>query len=155
MTKKLISAIFMLLSVQLMWADDAKQIFAEFKDAKNAKYAVYIPCQSIEEQNTDVFNNQTLAEKTNSINTLNLEDCSNKVKKRFIKRIDKLTPDTYEALILSQQVNNKKMLLIRKEGTSIKEVLFIFNHILIQYTGDFEESDIIPLTQEETIKKYD
>lgn len=154
MTKKLISAIFMLLSVQLMWADDAKQIFAEFKDAKNAKY-VSIPCQSIEEQNTDVFNNQTLAEKTNSINTLNLEDCSNKVKKRFIKRIDKLTPDTYEALLLSQQVNNKKMLLIRKEGTSIKEVLFIFNHILIQYTGDFEESDIIPLTQEETIKKYD
>ena len=154
MTKKLISAIFMLLSVQLMWADDAKQIFAEFKDAKNAEY-VSIPGQSIEEQNTEVFNNQTLAEKTNSINTLNLEDCSNKVKKRFIKRIDKLTTDKYETLMLSQQVNNKKMLLIRKEGTSIKEVLFIFNHILIQYTGDFEESDIIPLTQEETIKKYD
>lgn len=154
MTKKLISAIFMLLSVQLMWADDAKQIFAEFKDAKNAEY-VSIPRQSIEEQNTEVFNNQTLAEKTNSINTLNLEDCSNKVKKRFIKRIDKLTTDKYETLMLSQQVNNKKMLLIRKEGTSIKEVLFIFNHILIQYTGDFEESDIIPLTQEETIKKYD
>lgn len=154
MTKKLISTIFMLLSVQLMWADDAKQIFAEFKDAKNAEY-VSIPRQSIEEQNTEVFNNQTLAEKTNSINTLNLEDCSNKVKKRFIKRIDKLTTDKYETLMLSQQVNNKKMLLIRKEGTSIKEVLFIFNHILIQYTGDFEESDIIPLTQEETIKKYD
>ena len=154
MTKKLISTIFMLLSVQLMWADDAKQIFTEFKDAKNAEY-VSIPRQSIEEQNTEVFNNQTLAEKTNSINTLNLEDCRNKIKKRFIKRIDKLTSDKYEALMLSQQVNNKKMLLIRKEGTSIKEVLFIFNHILIQYTGDFEESDIIPLTQEETIKKYD
>ena len=113
------------------------------------------PRQSIEELNADVFNNQTLAEKTNSINTLNLEDCSNKIKKRFIKRIDKLTPDTYEALMLIQKENNKRKLLIRKEGTSIKEVLFIFNHILIQYTGDFEESDIIPLTQEETIKKYD
>lgn len=154
MTKKLISAIFMLLSVQLMWADDAKQIFAEFKDTKNAEY-VSIPRQSIEELNADVFNNQTLAEKTNSINTLNLENCSNKIKKRFIKRIDKLTTDKYETLMLSQQANNKKMLLIRKEETSIKEVLFIFNHILIQYTGDFEESDIIPLTQEETIKKYD
>ena len=150
MTKKLISTIFMLLSIQMSWADDAKQIFAEFKDAKNAEY-VSIPRQSIEELNADVFNNQTLAEKT----TLNLEDCSNKIKKRFIKRIDKLTPDTYEALMLIQKENNKRKLLIRKEGTSIKEVLFIFNHILIQYTGDFEESDIIPLTQEETIKKYD
>ncbi len=154
MKKKLISAIFMLLSIQMSWADDAKQIFAEFKDAKNAEY-VSIPRQSIEELNADVFNNQTLAEKTNSINTLNLENCSNKIKKRFIKRIDKLTTDKYETLMLSQQANNKKMLLIRKEETSIKEVLFIFNHILIQYTGDFEESDIIPLTQEETIKKYD
>ena len=154
MKKKLISAIFMLLSIQMSWADDAKQIFAEFKDAKNAEY-VSIPRQSIEELNADVFNNQTLAEKTNSINTLNLENCSNKIKKRFIKRIDKLTTDKYETLMLSQQANNKKMFLIRKEEKSIKEVLFIFNHILIQYTGDFEESDILPLKKEEKIKKYD
>ena len=154
MTKKLISTIFMLLSIQMSWADDAKQIFAEFKDAKNAEY-VSIPRQSIEEQNTEVFNNQTLAEKTNSINTLNLEDCSDNVKQRFIKHIDKLPSDKYETLMHLQKENNRRKLLIRKEGTSIKEVLFILNHVLIQYTGDFEESDIIPLTQEETIKKYD
>lgn len=36
MMKKLICTALMLLAIQLSWAVNAKQLFAEFKDAENA-----------------------------------------------------------------------------------------------------------------------
>lgn len=165
MMKKLICTALMLLAIQLSWAVNAKQLFAEFKDAENADY-VSIPSLLMkmgrmfmddDEDKSDA--GADLAKKINSMKVLDLEKCSGNVKRRFMKRVNELNTDGYEELMRVNDENEKVKILIREEGTTIKEVLFVCSGpedcALIQFTGDFKESDIEILVKQETEKKHD
>lgn len=154
----------MLLAIQLSWAVNAKQLFNEFKNAENADY-VSIPHLLLkmgqmfmdDEDKSDA--GAELAKKINSMKVLDLEKCSDSVKRRFMKRVDELNTDGYEELMRVNDEDEKVKILIREEGTTIKEMLIVCSSpddcALIQFTGDFKESDIEALVKQETDRKHD
>lgn len=164
MMKKLICTALMLLAIQLSWAVNAKQLFNEFKNAENADY-VSIPSLLLkmgqmfmdDEDKEDA--GADLTKKINSMKVLDLEKCSDSVKRRFMKRVDELNTDGYEELMRVNDKDEKVKILIREEGTTIKEMLIVCsspdNCALIQFTGNFKESDIEALVKQETDRKHD
>lgn len=165
MMKKLICTALMLLAIQLSWAVNAKQLFNEFKNAENADY-VSIPSlllkmgQMFMDDEDKDDTGADLAKKINSMKVLDLEKCSDSVKRRFMKRVNELNTDGYEELMrVNGDEDEKVKILIREEGTTIKEMLIVCSSpddcALIQFTGNFKESDIEALVKQETDRKHD
>lgn len=153
--KKLIGICLLLVVVQTAWAINAKQIFNEFKEAKNAEY-VSIPRflmrlgQAF--ANDEDTEDARLLRSIHSMKVLDLEKCSDGVKRRFMKRIDALNDDKYETLMRVNDEDDKVKILIREEGSNIKEMLIVCSGpddcALIQFKGNFKESDIEALVKQ-------
>lgn len=153
--KKLIGICLLLALVQTAWAINAKQVFNEFKEAKNAEY-VSIPrfLMRIGQAfagDEDSEENR-LVQSIHSMKVLDLEKCSNGVKQRFMKRIDALDTDKYETLMRVNDEEDKVRILVREEGNIIKEMLIVCSGsedcALIQFKGHFSENDINVLIEQ-------
>ena len=87
-----------------------------------------------------------------SMKVLDLEKCSAGVKQRFIERIDALDADQYETLLRVSDEEDKVKILVRGEKEVIKEMLIVCSGsedcALIQFKGNFKESDIDALVQQ-------
>lgn len=153
--KKLIGICLLLVIVQTAWAVNAKQIFNEFKEARNAEY-VSIPrfLMRLGQTFADVEDSEDarLMRSIHSMRVLDLEKCSDGVKSRFMKRIDALDTDKYETLMRVNDEDDKVKILIREEEGNIKEMLIVCSGredcALIQIKGNFKESDIDALVNQ-------
>ena len=70
----------------------------------------------------------------------------------IVKRIDALNNDKYETLMRVNDEDDKVRILIREEGSNIKEMLIVCSGpddcALIQFKGNFKESDIEALVNQ-------
>ena len=155
--KKIIAICLLLVAVQTTWAIDAKQVFNEFKEARNAEY-VSIPRFLMrlglmfvdkDEEDTET---RRLINSIHSMKVLDLERCSNSVKQNFMKRINALNEYQYETLIRVSDGDDKVKILVREEKEIIKEMLIVCSGsedcALIQFKGNFKESDIDALVKQ-------
>lgn len=155
--KKMIAICLLLVAVQATWAINANQVFNEFKEARNAEY-VSIPRflmrlgLTFADEDKDSAEAERLMHSIHSMKVLDLEKCSTGVKQRFMKRIDALSTDRYETLMRVNDEQDKVKILIREEKKTIKEILIVCSGsedcALIQFKGDFKESDIDALVQQ-------
>ena len=101
--KKMIAICLLLAAIQTAWAIDAKQVFNEFKEARNAEY-VSIPRFLMKlgmmfVDKDEVAEAGQLMNSVHSMKVLDLERCSDSVKQKFMKRINALKDDQYETLM--------------------------------------------------------
>ncbi len=160
--KKIIAICLLFAAIQSTWAINAKQVFNEFKEARNAEY-ISVPRFLIklgqvfvnkdkdedEEGSAEV---KRLMHSVHSIKVLDLEKCSNSVKQKFTKRINALNTEQYETLVRVNDEDDKVKILVREEKETIKELLIVCSGaedcVLIQFKGDFKESDIDALVKQ-------
>ena len=155
--KKIIAICLLLVAVQTTWAIDARQVFNEFKEARNAEY-VSIPRFLMRlglmfvDKDDEEDETRRLMNSIHSMKVLDLEKCSAGVKQRFIERIDALDADQYETLLRVSDEEDTVKLLVRGEKEVIKEMLIVCSGsedcALIQFKGNFKESDIDALVQQ-------
>ncbi|MDE5711548.1 DUF4252 domain-containing protein [Bacteroides sp.] len=154
--KKMIAICLLLAAIQTAWAIDAKQVFNEFKEARNAEY-VSIPRFLMKlgmmfVDKDEVAEAGQLMNSVHSMKVLDLERCSDSVKQKFMKRINALKDDQYETLMRVSDADDKVKILIREEKESIKEILIVCSGsadcALIQFKGNFKESDIEALVEQ-------
>lgn len=149
--KKMITICLLLAAMQTAWAIDAEQVFKEFKEARNAEY-VSIPRFLMKlgmmfvDKSDESAETKRLMRSIHSMKVLDLEDCSSSVKQKFTERIDALSADSYETLMRVNDEGDKVKILTRTEKDVFKEILIVCGGsedcALIQFTGNFKESDI-------------
>lgn len=155
--RKILTICLLLVAVQVVRAIDARQVFNEFKEARNAEY-VSVPRflmrlgMMFADEDKDSAEAERLMHSIHSMKVLDLEKCSSGVKQRFMKRIDALNEDRYETLVRVNDEQDKVRILIRGEKELIKEILIVCSGpedcALIQFKGNFKESDIDALVKQ-------
>lgn len=153
----MIAICLLLATMQTAWAIDAEQLFKEFKEARNAEY-VSIPRflmkvgVMIADKSDESAETKRLMRSVHSMKVLDLEDCSSSVKQKFMERIDDLSADSYETLVRVNDEGDKVKILARAEKDVFKEILIVCGGTedctLVQFTGNFKESDINALMEQ-------
>ena len=150
--------IVMLLSAQMLCAVNVNSIINEFKDAKKAEY-VSVPwiLMKMGHMFMDKDDKNDIAGRINSVRVLDLEECSERVKTRFTKRIASLNGHGYETLVRAKDQEGSVQILVKEKKDIIKELLIVCGGkddcALIQLKGNIRQEDIDKLIEQETEKR--
>lgn len=150
--------IVMLLSAQMLCAVNVNSIINEFKDAKRAEY-VSVPwiLMKMGHMFMDKDDKNDIAGRINSVRVLDLEECSERVKTRFTKRIASLNGHGYETLVRAKDQDGSVQILVKEKKDIIKELLIVCGGkddcALIQLKGNIRQEDIDKLIEQETEKR--
>ncbi len=150
--------IVMLLSAQMLCAVNVNSIINEFKDAKKAEY-VSVPwiLMKMGHMFMDKDDKNDIAGRINSVRVLDLEECSERVKARFTKRIASLNGHGYETLVRAKDQDGSVQILVKEKKDIIKELLIVCGGkddcALIQLKGNIRQEDIDKLIEQETEKR--
>lgn len=150
--------IVMLLSAQMLCAVNVNSIINEFKDAKKAEY-VSVPwiLMKMGHMFMDKDDKNDIAGRINSVRVLDLEECSERVKTRFTKRIASLNGHGYETLVRAKDQDGSVQILVKEKKDIIKELLIVCGGkddcALIQLKGNIRQEDIDKLIEQETEKR--
>ena len=142
--------IAMLFSAPMLCAVNVNSIINEFKDADRAEY-VSVPWIMDEEDKDDI------SARINSVRVLDLEECSERVKARFTKRVASLNGHGYETMVRAKDQDGSVQILVKEKKDIIKELLIICGGkddcALILLKGNIRQEDIDKLVQQETDKR--
>ena len=150
--------IVMLFSAQMLCAVNVNSIINEFKDAKKAEY-VSVPwiMMKLGHMFMDKEDKNDIARRLNSVRVLNLEECSERVKARFTKRVSSLNGHGYEILVRTKDQDGSVQILVKEKKDIIKELLISCGGkddcALIQIKGNIRQEDIDGLVKQETEKR--
>ena len=155
----------MLFSAQMLCAVNVNSIINEFKDADRAEY-VSVPwiLMKMGHMFMDEEDKDDIAARINSVRVLDLEECSERVKARFTKRVASLNGHGYETMVRAkdqdgsvQIQDGSVQILVKEKKDIIKELLIICGGkddcALIVLKGNIRQEDIDKLVQQETDKR--
>lgn len=157
---RIYSLLILLLVAQLSFATNVKTLFNEFRSQPKAEYVsvppilMWIGRKFMDPKDKE----QEIASRIRSIQVLDLESCSAKVKERFNRKVANLNCSGYETLIQVKE-DGENVLIIAKEKNGIfKEFVVVCSGdedcALILFKGNFREEDIAALAQQETEKRH-
>lgn len=145
--KKLLIGFFLLLTCQWVLAQNATTIFRNFQDKKHAEY-VSAPrlVMGIIASKLKVGNLQAVLSDIHSAKVLTLNQCSRCTRKRFAKKISKLSKKGYEEFSGFKQDDNNISVMAKKGfDNMIKEAVLLIssknNCIGILITGNINPED--------------
>lgn len=155
--RKYLIAIILMITYQTTFAQSTKDIFDEFGKEWNAESVSISPfMMSIGK----LFMDNDTPEITRSVRSmkiLDLEDCSDKVKERFNRKVNNLQLEGYETMIQTIDNGEKVRILVRIEKEVIRELLIVCTGsddcALILLNGKIKKEDINELVNEETKKR--
>lgn len=155
--KKYLIAIALMIIYQTTFAQSTKDIFEEFGKEWNAESVTISPfLMSLGRLFMD-SDTPEITKSIRSMKVLDLEDCSDKVKERFNRKINNLQSEGYETMIQTIDNGEKVRILTRIEKDVIRELLIVCTGnddcALIQLNGKIKKENIAQLVNEETRKR--
>lgn len=155
--KKYLIAIALMIIYQTTFAQSTKDIFEEFGKEWNAESVTISPfLMSLGRLFMD-SDTPEITKSIRSMKVLDLEDCSDKVKERFNRKINNLQSEGYETMIQTIDNGEKVRILTRLEKDVIRELLIVCTGnddcALIQLNGKIKKENIAQLVNEETKKR--
>lgn len=155
--KKYLIAIALMIIYQTTFAQSTKDIFEEFGKEWNAESVTISPfLMSLGRLFMD-SDTPEITKSIRSMKVLDLEDCSDKVKERFNRKINNLQSKGYETMIQTIDNGEKVRILTRLEKDVIRELLIVCTGnddcALIQLNGKIKKENIAQLVNEETRKR--
>ena len=155
--KKYLIAIALMIIYQTTFAQSTKDIFEEFGKEWNAESVTISPfLMSLGRLFMD-SDTPEITKSIRSMKVLDLEDCSDKVKERFNRKINNLQTEGYETMIQTIDNGEKVRILTRIEKDVIRELLIVCTGnddcALIQLNGKIKKENIAQLVNEETRKR--
>lgn len=150
--------IAMLFSAQMLCAVNVNSIINEFKDADRAEY-VSVPwiLMKMGHMFMDEEDKDDISARINSVRVLDLEECSERVKARFTKRVASLNGHGYETMVRAKDQDGSVQILVKEKKDIIKELLIVCGGkddcALILLKGNIRHEDIDKLVQQETDKR--
>lgn len=155
--RKYLIAIILMITYQTTFAQSTKDIFDEFGKEWNAESVSISPFMM---SFGKLFMDNDTPEITRSVRSmkiLDLEDCSDKVKERFNRKVNNLQLEGYETMIQTIDNGEKVRILVRMEKEVIRELLIVCTGsddcALILLNGKIKKEDINELVNEETKKR--
>ena len=123
--KKYLIAIALMIIYQTTFAQSTKDIFEEFGKEWNAESVTISPfLMSLGRLFMD-SDTPEITKSIRSMKVLDLEDCSDKVKERFNRKINNLQTEGYETMIQTIDNGEKVRILTRIEKDVIRELLIV------------------------------
>jgi len=155
--KKYLIAIALMIIYQTTFAQSTKDIFEEFGKEWNAESVTISPfLMSLGRLFMD-SDTPEITKSIRSMKVLDLEDCSDKVKERFNRKINNLQSEGYETMIQTIDNGEKVRILTRIEKDVIRELLIVCTGnddcALIQLNGKIKKEYIAQLVNEETRRR--
>ena len=155
--KKYLIAIALMIIYQTTFAQSTKDIFEEFGKEWNAESVTISPfLMSLGRLFMD-SDTPEITKSIRSMKVLDLEDCSDKVKERFNRKINNLQSEGYETMIQTIDNGEKVRILTRIEKDVIRELLIVCTGnddcALIQLNGKIKKENIAQLVNKETRKR--
>ena len=155
--KKYLIAIALMIIYQTTFAQSTKDIFEEFGKEWNAESVTISPfLMSLGRLFMD-SDTPEITKSIRSMKVLDLEDCSDKVKERFNRKINNLQTEGYETMIQTIDNGEKVRILTHIEKDVIRELLIVCTGnddcALIQLNGKIKKENIAQLVNKETRKR--
>lgn len=157
--KKYFIILALLLTFQTGSAQNIQTLFNEFKDEAKAEFTNVTPLimSFAKLFMNDLDEEEQIVRQVKSVKVLELENCSEKVKERFNKRMHKLKLKNYETLLRSNDGDSRTQVLVKIDKDIIREVLVIESGCedctLIQMKGKIHKKDIETLINGDKAKK--
>ena len=155
--RKLIGTIALMLVMQTVWAGNVNDVFNEFKKTEHADYVSVSPFLMklgkllVKHEDKEAYD---IIRHINSVQVLDLEDCSTAVKQRFARSIALLDHDGYETMMRVNDEGEKVNILAKTKRGVIREMLIVCNGpedcVLVRIKGKIKESDIDKLVEQHT-----
>jgi len=149
MIKKCILCISMLLVAQWSFGQNIDKLFAEFSDAPN-----------VENVKLNKFlmtlikpfaNGEDMAglKGTDSLQVLDLSECSSDIKKEFAEKVKSLIDEGYETLVRSNDNGENVRVMVKVKNEEIRELVVVStgnDASLVRIKGKFKQSDLAKFT---------
>ncbi|PXV68902.1 uncharacterized protein DUF4252 [Dysgonomonas alginatilytica] len=164
--KKLIFSIFLIFATsQIIYAQDLSNWVSGLSLNENAQYqlvdkamleATLAAAKASDSSGMIPTNTPPFMEKLESIDVINLTECSAEIKKLFLKDLEEIKDENgYETLVNVVDGADKVRIIARKEGTVIPQI-FVFaidmenlEIVIVRMTGRMNESDIADVIKQQ------
>lgn len=126
MKKNLLLTLAFLLTCQVMSAQTANDLYNEFKNEENIT-SVKVPhwLMSIAASNDKDVKSKEELKQIKSLRVLDLDECSDRTKKRFLNEAKKLFDNGYEELVKANSEDSQALILVKGDEQIINEVVII------------------------------
>ena len=151
MMRKIIVAMVLMLGVQVSQAQTVSGLFREFRYKQNAEY-MNVPkilmdvVKWAQQRTLEPEEINPAVEKINSMQILDLSECSERTNKRFASKVKKLKMKGYEPLITMTDNNTLVKLWAKIEGETISDIIMIAtgngDSYLCRFRGQLSMDDI-------------
>ena len=144
------SLLIIVLTSASVCAQTPGDIFARYKTEKNAEYT-HVGQLLFKLIRTFANHEDDLAARTaihsiRSIRSLDLEDCSDKVKQQFRQSINNLRTKGYEEIVNSNIDGERALVLVRQKKNTIRELLLLNagddDCTMVQIKGKIKPNDV-------------
>ena len=125
--KKIIAALALIMACQGTFAQNIDTLFSQFKNEKGAEF-INIPTLVIKFARTFMsINNKSyhLMKGVKSVKVLDMEDCTEEVKKNFLQETQKLNLHGYETLVQTKQDGEEVKLIAKMDEEAINELIIL------------------------------
>lgn len=126
--KKIIAALALIMACQGTFAQNIDTLFSQFKNEKGAEF-INIPTLVIKFARTfmSINNNKSyhLMKGVKSVKVLDMEDCTEEVKKNFLQETQKLNLHGYETLVQTKQDGEEVKLIAKMDEEAINELIIL------------------------------
>ena len=159
--KKAFIILCMAIAAQTACAQGVNTIINKYKSEPRAEY-VHVPkllmklgAMGTKNEADDIEDRAKLAfmKHISSITVLDLEDCSDRVRRNFTKDVGKLSLEGYETVMEATDDGEKVRMVAKKEGDLIREFLILVTDddecALIQFKGEITQEDVDKLLKEQ------
>lgn len=157
--KKFVFTLLLVFVCHLGYAQSINGLFNEFGSEKNAdcvKVSSFM--MSLGKMFAGHDEDAEIIRKIKSIKVLDLESCTQSVKERFSKKVNRLSLKGYDELMRVNDEGEKVRVLMKAKKETIRELLFVCTGkedcTLVQINGKFTKEDIDKLVNQETKKKH-
>ena len=156
--KKYIAILALMIACQTGFAQSTKTLFREFGQEERAECISLSPLlMGFARLFMDDDESERMVKKINSIKILDLGECSEQVKSRFLRKVNRLDLQGYERVMQTKEDGEKVQVLLKMQDNAVRELLIISagkeNCSLIQLSGKIRQEDIAGLVEDETNKR--
>lgn len=151
--KRFILCMMTLICTTLAFAGNVDDVISEFKGKKHASY-ISVPSFMLKFASKKLLSSD-IKSTLSGAKYLNLTECSNSVKKSFVKATANLDVDGFAPLVQQTEKNETKQILVKQEGEYITSVIAVYKEdshcMLVQLNGKIvpsEVNEVIESTQE-------
>lgn len=145
--KKLLFTLTLMLACQLVFGQEARNVFDRYKNKREARY-VSVPRAMTSAMAGKMKDNnvQEVMRDVKSVQVLRLNDCRRSVRRGFAKRVARLSSKGYQELTRMKGRRDDLLVLARQGGRYVEEVVLLVSNrrdcMGILVTGEIDPKDV-------------